>query len=240
MGDAVTLTEIPALQQMGVPVLSILIFLPLAAALLLRLIQDSKTAYTIGLGVSIAELALALLVWLRFIPNVSDMQFVEHLPLIPALGFSYHLGVDGISVLFLPATALLGVLAVLYAETSSREDAGGYLSAMLMFEGIMIGAFVSLDLLMFLFWFVAELCPSWLLVTRWGTGEKRFEAARALCHHDARGIRSDAGRHDHACYQLCQCHRQRSDFRLRETPQRGNPRAGPSHDVLSDLHRPCC
>ena len=174
-----TLTEIPALQQMGVPVLSILIFLPLAAALLLRLIQDSKTAYTIGLGVSIAELALALLVWLRFIPNVSDMQFVEHLPLIPALGFSYHLGVDGISVLFLPTTALLGVLAVLYAETSSREDAGGYLSAMLMFEGIMIGAFVSLDLLMFLFWFVAELYPSWLLITRWGTGEKRFEAARA-------------------------------------------------------------
>lgn len=173
-----TLTEIPALQQIGFPVLSVLLFLPLAAALLLRVIRDSKTAYTIALWVSIAELALALLVWLSFTPNVSDMQFVEHLPLIPALGFSYHIGVDGISVLFLPTTALLGVLAMLYAETSSREDSGGYLSAMLMFEGIMIGAFVSLDLLMFWFWFVAELYPSWLLITRWGTGEKRFEAAR--------------------------------------------------------------
>jgi NADH-quinone oxidoreductase subunit M len=177
--DAVTLTEIPALLQIGFPVLSVLIFLPLGAALLLRFIRDSETAYTVALGVSIAELVLALLVWLRFTPNVSDMQFVEHLPLIPALGFSYHLGVDGISMLFLPATALLGMLAVMYAETNSREDTSGYLSAMLMFEGIMIGAFVALDLLMFWFWFVAELYPSWLLITRWGTGEKRFEAARA-------------------------------------------------------------
>ena len=174
-----TLTEIPALQQIGVPILSVLIFLPLAAALLLGVIRDSKNTYTIVLVVSLSELALALLVWLRFTPNVSDMQFVEHLPLIPALGFSYHIGVDGISVLFLPATALLGLLAVLYAKTRSHENASGYLAAVLMFEGIMIGAFVSLNLLMFWFWFVAELYPSWLLITRWGTGEKRFEAARA-------------------------------------------------------------
>ena len=173
------LAEIPALQQIGIPILSVLLFLPLAAALVLRVIRDSTTAYTIALGVGVTELALALLVWLRFTPDVSDMQFVEHVPLIPALGVGYHIGVDGISVLFLPATALLGLLAVMYAETSSRGDTGGYLSAMLMFEGIMIGAFVSLDLLMFWFYFVAELYPSWLLITRWGTGEKRVEAARA-------------------------------------------------------------
>jgi len=173
----VTLNQIAALQQIGFPVLSVLLFLPLAAALVLRMVRDEKTAHRIALGASIVELALAMLVWNRFVPEVADIQFVEHLPLIAGIGFGYHLGVDGVSVLFLPATALLALLAVLYAEPTVRGDSAGYLSAMLMFEATMIGAFVSLDLLFFLFFFVAELYPSWLLITRWGTGEKRSEAA---------------------------------------------------------------
>ena len=172
------LNHIPALQQIGFPVLSVLLFLPLVAAILLRTMRDEKTAYTIALVVSIAELALAMLVWDMFVPDVSDIQFSEQFALIPGIGFSYHLGVDGVSVLFLPATALLALLAVLYAEPSAPKDTPGYLSALLMFEAMMIGAFVSLDLLLFWVFFVAELYPSWLLITRWGTGEKRFEAAR--------------------------------------------------------------
>ena len=171
------LNQIPALQQIGFPVLSVLLFLPLLAALALRMVRDEKTAYRIALGASIAELVLAMVVWNLFVPEVADVQFVEHLPLIPSIGFGYHLGVDGVSVLFLPATALLALLAVLYAEPTVRGDSAGYLSALLMFEATMIGAFVSLDMLFFLFFFVAELYPSWLLITRWGTGEKRSEAA---------------------------------------------------------------
>lgn len=171
------LNQIPALQQVGFPILSVLLFLPLAAALLLRTMRSDQAAYRIALWASIVELVLAFFAWSRFVPDVADMQFVEHIPLIPAIGFGYHVGVDGVSMLFLPATALLTLLAVLYAEPSTRGDSAGYLGAILMFEATMIGAFVSIDMLFFLFFFVAELYPSWLLITRWGTGEKRGEAA---------------------------------------------------------------
>ena len=171
------LNQIPALQQIGFPVLSVLLLLPLVAAIVLRMARDDASAYSIALVASIAELALALFVWQRFVPEVADVQFVEHIPLIASIGFGYHVGVDGISVLFLPATALLALLAVLYVEPSVRSNSASYLSALLMFEATMIGAFISLDMLFFLFFFVAELYPSWILITRWGTGERRAEAA---------------------------------------------------------------
>lgn len=172
------LNEIFATQQIGFPVLSVLIFLPVAALLVLTFVRDERLAYRVGLGGAVLELLLALLVVAQeFVVHSADIQFAERGGTLPFLGIEYHLGVDGISALFVPLTALLTVLAILYAEPAVKTDIRRYLMAMLGFEATMMGAFVSLDLMLFWVFFVLELIPSYFLITRWGTGERRREAA---------------------------------------------------------------
>jgi len=173
-----TLREISSAEQIGFPILSLLILLPLLAAAALRVLRDERTALGIALAGAGLELALSALLAVRFIPEVADVQFVERGPSLPFIGASYHLGVDGVSVLFVPVTALLTLLVVAYAEYSVRAQARHYLAATLILEATLIGAFVSLDLLLFWIFFVAELVPSYALITRWGTGPGRQEAAR--------------------------------------------------------------
>lgn len=172
-----TLNQIFASTQIGFPVLSLLLFLPLIAGAALLLLKDDALAYKLALGASLAELALALLVWIKFIPGSSDLQFVEMIGPLPGIGASYHLGVDGISMLFVPATAALSLLAVFYTDASVKHNVRGYLAALLAFEAAMMGAFMAVDLLLFWFFFVIELVPSYLLIVHWGTGARRREAA---------------------------------------------------------------
>ena len=172
-----SLHEIFAGQQIGFPILSVLILLPIVLIFLLWRIRDPQLNNLVALGGSLMELLLAGLVLFEFNGASADIQFVERIGLLPFLGIEYHVGVDGINVLFLPLTALLTLLAMLYAEPAVKVDKRHYLMAMLGFEATMMGAFVSLDLMLFWLFFVLELVPSYLLISLWGTGEKRREAA---------------------------------------------------------------
>ncbi len=172
------LPEIFAAEQVGFPILSVLLFLPLALVVAIRFVRDETSAYRVALAGSVLELILASLVAWLFVPHLPDMQFVERGLSIPGLGIGYHLGVDGISVLFLPVTALLTLLVIFYAEYSAKADTRHYVMATLALEATLIGAFVSLDLVMFWLFFVLELVPSYFLITRWGTGPQRRRAAR--------------------------------------------------------------
>ncbi|MDQ3526112.1 MAG: NADH-quinone oxidoreductase subunit M [Chloroflexota bacterium] len=170
------LTEISALQQIGFPILSVLLWLTVAAIVALALIRNERLAYRIALAAAGLVFALTVFLLTAFQTGVADMQFVEH----PGglLGIEYHLGIDGISALFVPLTALLSVLAILYTEPAVKANVRGYLMAILGFEAAMIGAFVSVDLLLFWIFFVLELIPSYYLIVHYGTGEKRQSAAR--------------------------------------------------------------
>ena len=172
------LPEIFAAEQAGFPILSVLLFLPLAVVVAIRFVRDETSAYRVALAGSVLELLLASLAAWLFVHHIPDMQFVERGVSIPGLGIGYHLGVDGISVLFLPITALLTLLVILYAEYSAQADTRHYVMATLALEATLIGAFVSLDLVMFWLFFVLELVPSYFLITRWGTGPQRSRAAR--------------------------------------------------------------
>jgi len=172
------LKEVFALEQIGFPILSLLLFLPVLVIILLHFTRTEKLVYPIALLGAVAELVLASILAFAFVPNVADVQFVEQLGPIPWLGVSYHLGVDGINILFVPVTALLTVLVVIYAEYAAKADARRYLMATLALHATMIGAFVSLDLVLFWIFFVLELVPSYYLITRWGTGANRERAAR--------------------------------------------------------------
>src|SRR5919201_5734530 len=91
----------------GFPILSLLVFFPLLGALIIWLLEDEDLINNAALAIALFELVLAVVVLVRFLPGSAAMQFSERLAWVPALGISYHLAVDGISVLFVGLPAFL-------------------------------------------------------------------------------------------------------------------------------------
>lgn len=159
------------------PILSCILFLPVAGAAVLWLFDDEDMVRTSALTIALVELALSLFVLLRFVPDSAAMQFAEHIRWIPALGISYHLAVDGISVLFVGLTAFLTVLIVIYSWDTVRHQVKLYMMALLALETTTMGVFVSLDLILFFVFWELMLIPSYFLIKLWGGGAERHYAA---------------------------------------------------------------
>jgi NADH-quinone oxidoreductase subunit M len=164
-------------QQIGFPILTLLVFLPVAGAVSLWMRKDPASARVEALAVSLAELALALLLLPSFGAGVPAMQFVERVPWIATLGINYHLGIDGISLFLVILTALLTTLTILYSWERVRENVRGYLIALLVLETTMIGVFLSLDLILFFVFWEVMLIPMYFLIKGWGAGPEREHAA---------------------------------------------------------------
>lgn len=161
----------------GFPLLSLLLFLPLIGALVLWVQKDTDLIKKSTLGVAVSELVLAALLLLRFVPDSAAMQFSERLNWIPALGISYHLAVDGISVLFVGLTAFLTLLIVLYSWDSVQDNIKPYFMSILGLEATIVGIFVSIDLIVFFVFWELMLIPSYFLIKLWGVGQEKQYAA---------------------------------------------------------------
>jgi NADH-quinone oxidoreductase subunit M len=159
------------------PILSCLLFFPLVGAAVLWLFDDEDMIRTSALTIALVELALAIFVLVRFVPDSAAMQFVEHVRWIPALGISYHLAVDGISVLFVGLTAFLTVLIVIYSWDTIRHQLKLFMMSLLALETTTMGVFVSLDLILFFVFWELMLIPSYFLIKLWGGGAERHYAA---------------------------------------------------------------
>lgn len=159
------------------PILSCILFLPLVGAGVLWLFDDEDMVRTSALTIALVELALSLFVLLRFVPDSAAMQFAEHVRWIPALGISYHLAVDGISVMFVGLTAFLTVLIVIYSWDTVRHQVKLYMMALLALETTTMGVFVSVDLILFFVFWELMLIPSYFLIKLWGGGAERHYAA---------------------------------------------------------------
>ena len=105
------------------------------------------------------------------------MQFSERHEWIPPLGISYHLAVDGISILFVGLTAFLTVLIVLYSWDAVSQNLKTYFMSILALETMLMGIFVSIDLILFFVFWELMLIPSYFLIKMWGVGEEREYAA---------------------------------------------------------------
>ena len=132
---------------------------------------------TSALTIALVEFALSVFVLLRFVPESAAMQFTERVRWIPALGISYHLAVDGISVLFVGLTAFLTVLVVIYSWDTIRHQIKLYMMCLLALETTTMGIFVSLDLILFFVFWELMLIPSYFLIKLWGGGAERHYAA---------------------------------------------------------------
>lgn len=159
------------------PILSVLLFLPFGGALAIWLLDDEDVIKNTALGVSILELFLSGVLLFRFVPDSAAMQFTERVPWIPPLGISYHLGVDGISVLFVGVTAFLMLLIVIHSQDTVRQQVKLYFMALLSLETTIMGIFVSLDLILFFVFWELMLVPSYFLIKLWGSGAERQYAA---------------------------------------------------------------
>jgi len=161
----------------GFPLLSFVLFFPLVGALIIWLLEDEDLIKNAALGIAVLELVLAGNVLVHFQPGTAAMQFAERSSWIPPLGISYHLAVDGISVLFVGLTALLTVLIVLYSWDTVRHQAKAYFMALLAFESATLGIFLSIDLILFFVFWELMLIPSYFLIKLWGPGVERHYAA---------------------------------------------------------------
>lgn len=172
--------EILAAAQIGFPLLSLVVALPLLAAAAIPFVRSEARARKLALAAAGLELALTALVVACFRPGTADLQLAERYPWIPTLGAEIHLGVDGLSVLFLPLTALLILLVLLASWSPAQGGRRGYLAALLALEGAMVGIFTALDLaLLFVFWELM-LVPTYFLVATFGVGPDRRRAAFKL------------------------------------------------------------
>src|SRR5215212_10903044 len=138
----------------GFPILTSLVALPVAGALLLLLVpgNDERSAAlvrNIALIVSVLVFGETLLMWARFNPASADFQFVERHAWIPAFGITYAVGVDGISLFLLVLTGFLTPLALLCSWESVHKRTRLFCVAILALESAMMGVFVSLDLFLF-------------------------------------------------------------------------------------------
>ena len=116
--------------------------------------------------------------WFWYNPQSGDFQFVERLPWIPSVGAEYFLGVDGLSTLLILLTTMMGFIAILSSWTAITERVKEYYIFLLVLQTGMLGAFMSLDfLLFFLFWEVM-LVPMYFLIGIWGSANRLYSAIK--------------------------------------------------------------
>ena len=157
--------------------LSILIWLPIAAGVLVMLLGDRNIAAGrwVALSGSLATLALAVPLWTHFNTSTADLQFSQLLPWIPRFRAYYGLGVDGISMPLILLTAFMTVPVVIAGWTVIDARPAQYFAAFLIMEGLMIGVFSATDALLFYFFWEAMLIPMFLIIGIWG-GPRRVYA----------------------------------------------------------------
>ncbi|HZT76477.1 MAG TPA: NADH-quinone oxidoreductase subunit M [Vicinamibacterales bacterium] len=160
--------------------LSIILFEPLVGALLLLLInkQNENAIKWIANATALVGFVISIPLWFWYVPGGADFQLIERAPWIPSVGADYFLGVDGLSVLLILLTTMMGFIAVLSSWTAITERVKEYYIFLLVLQTGMLGAFMSLDfLLFFLFWEVM-LVPMYFLIGIWGSSNRLYSAIK--------------------------------------------------------------
>ena len=173
----------------AVPWLSILWALPMVgAAIIIALPRAAgRFAKYAGIAVSLAVLAIAMMLAVRFEPGGAQYQFVEDHQWIPSFGTGYILGLDGIALVLVALTAVLVPLILLAGWNDTPDGPGGsprsahaYVALTLSVESMVLIAFVALDVLLFYVFFEAMLIPMYFLIGGYGSGAARDRSRAAV------------------------------------------------------------
>ncbi|CCG09332.1 NADH-quinone oxidoreductase subunit M [Pararhodospirillum photometricum] len=163
------------------PLLSIITFLPLVGAVFIVTIRGDEAVVArntrhVALLTTVFTFLLSLKLWIGFDQTQQGFQFVERDVWLPSYNIAYHMGVDGISVLFVLLSTFLSVICVLASWESIQKHIKEYMIAFLVLETMMVGMFCALDFVLFYIFFEGVLIPMFLIIGIWG-GVRRVYAA---------------------------------------------------------------
>ncbi len=165
---------------MNLPILSIVTFFP-AIGILLIFFTNREKARSIKLianTVAGVNFLISLILLFYFDPGADGFQFVEKVSWIPAVGISYFLALDGISLLLVLLTTLLSFIAILVSWGGITERVKEFYILLLLLEIGMLGVFVSLDFILFYVFWELVLVPMYFLIGIWGTQNKLYAAIK--------------------------------------------------------------
>ena len=164
--------------------LTVLIFLPMAGASALLLLQgrDHVWIRRLALTISLAELALSALLLRGFDAAATGYQFEELRDWIAQPPIHYHLGLDGISLFLVLLTTLLTPISILASWKSIHDRVKGFFFALLMLEAGVIGVFLSLDLFLFFLFWEMMLIPMYFLIGIWGHEHRIYAAVKFVLY----------------------------------------------------------
>jgi NADH-quinone oxidoreductase subunit M len=159
-------------------------FLPALGAVLIGLIPRGRSTPIKGaaFAVTVATFLVSLPLFTRFDATSAHYQFVEQRAWMPSLGISYHLGIDGISLLLVLLTTFLMPLTMLSAWHAIESRWKEFVIVMLLLETGMLGVFVALDLFLFYVFWEAMLIPMYLIIGIWGGGNRVYAAIKFILY----------------------------------------------------------
>ncbi|HJR81559.1 MAG TPA: NADH-quinone oxidoreductase subunit M [Anaerolineales bacterium] len=163
--------------------ISLTLFTPAIAALILLFLPDNehKLIRWFAFGASLIPFVLSLIVWFRFDANQPGFQFEEAYVWYEAIGSTFHLGVDGLSLTMVLLTTLLTPLAIL-ASFSVNDRVKAYMILFLFLETGMLGVFMALDLLIFFVFWEVGLVPMYFLINQWGSANRNYASLKFLIY----------------------------------------------------------
>jgi NADH-quinone oxidoreductase subunit M len=165
------------MNQLGFPILSLMIALPIIAALLClfapgETARKAANARLVALGATLVTFALGIGLWLTYEIGGAQWQFVESYPVFGR--FSWALGIDGIALMLIMLSVFLMPICILASWKSITERVPEYMAAFLLMEALMIGVFTAQDLFLFYIFFEAGLIPMYLIIGIWGGAERIY------------------------------------------------------------------
>jgi NADH-quinone oxidoreductase subunit M len=160
------------------PLLSLVIFVPLVGAFFVLVIRGddaivARNAKFVALWTTIGNFVLSLPLWIAFDNQTAGFQFVEQYTWLSE-SITYHVGIDGISMLFIILSTFLMPICILASWNSIQTRVKEYMIAFLIMEATMVGVFSSLDFVLFYLFFEGGLIPMFLIIGIWGGGNRIY------------------------------------------------------------------
>ena len=176
------------MNELGFPIISLVTFFPIFGALILMFIDKEAKDTIRGTAMVFAmiEFFISLPIIFAFQSGTADMQFVERYTWVKSAGLCYFIGLDGISLWIFMLTTFLTPICVLCSWTYIQKRVKEFMICLLLLETAMLGALVSLDLILFYIFWELMLIPMYFLIGVWG-GDNRIYAAVKFFIYTAAG-----------------------------------------------------
>jgi NADH-quinone oxidoreductase subunit M len=168
----------------GVPLLSLIVFLPLLGALVIAFLPRERlnAIRWAALGTALLTWVVSIMLLLAFDHETSGFQFGEAADWVPAFGIQYKLGVDGISLALVVLTTSLTAISILASFGPIKERVKEYMISFLILEVGMVGVFLALDMFLFYIFWELVLIPMYLIIGIWGGANRIYATIKFVLY----------------------------------------------------------